>query len=139
MRTHLSTFIMIGRATGACTKAQSLRRQSNSCPHSQLHFARGLFYVKYELQGKLGEGAFGEARLARRRKVMLPSGSGSCRTETNHVEDQIALQHRGAGVPSCSLLLFRTAPLWVLQPRRCWSPWCGTTNYTQFWAWSQMH
>ena len=30
---------------------------------------RGLFYVNYELQGKLGEGAFGEARLARRRKV----------------------------------------------------------------------
>lgn len=32
--------------------------------------ARGLFYVNYELQGKLGEGAFGEARLARRRKVV---------------------------------------------------------------------
>ena len=36
---------------------------------------RGLFFVSYELQGKLGEGAFGEARLARRRKVLIPESA----------------------------------------------------------------
>ena len=39
-------------------------------PTAQL-CCRGLFYVNYELQGKLGEGAFGEARIARRRKVSV--------------------------------------------------------------------